>query len=188
MSMVPDYGGALPKKYKDAKNPIIKDLGIPALYRMIMLAPSGSGKTNMAFHIIKHSPNVYAYLHVICRNPNQPLYDYLRDKLEGFISFYDPDSAPTVDQIRHTPLTTKKPELVIFDDITTDKHVLEKLANSKRDLQAILKDFNLVGVNEAMIFRAYNKCTAHIGQALVIDGTKGQMRWNFDMVLNPGEL
>ncbi|RAW35768.1 hypothetical protein PC110_g7963 [Phytophthora cactorum] len=207
---------------------MIKDLAIPALYRMIMLAPSGSGKTNMAFHIIKSSPNVYAYLHVICRNPNQPLYDYLRDKLDGFVSFYDPDTAPTVDQIRRTPLASGKPELVIFDDITTDKHVLERLvstfyircrhyklssillahsffalpkmirlnselcvilkANSKRDLQVILKDYNLPGISQEMIFRAYNKCTSHIGQALVIDGVKGQMRWNFDKILDPRDL
>ncbi|KAK1935757.1 hypothetical protein P3T76_010452 [Phytophthora citrophthora] len=112
-------------KYRPGKSIMIKDLAIPALYRMIMLAPSGSGKTNMAFHIIKSSPNVYAYLHVICRNPNQPLYNYLRDKLDGFVSFYVPDTAPTVDQIQRTPLAS-----VIFDDITTDKHVLERLVST----------------------------------------------------------
>ncbi|CEG46204.1 uncharacterized protein PHALS_02619 [Plasmopara halstedii] len=50
--------------------------------------------------ILKHSPHVFAHLTIIARNPHQELYEYLRDKLDGFITFADPNSPPSVDQHR----------------------------------------------------------------------------------------
>ncbi|EGZ09427.1 hypothetical protein PHYSODRAFT_522465 [Phytophthora sojae] len=64
---------------------------------------------------------LFSHLHIIARNPHQDLYDYLRDKLEGFISFYEPDQPPKVDAIRRTP--GDKPELVIIDDYSNDKNL-----------------------------------------------------------------
>ncbi|CEG36042.1 uncharacterized protein PHALS_00363 [Plasmopara halstedii] len=52
------------------------------------LTYDGSGKTNLIFDLIKRSPNVYTHLHLIVRNPDQPLYQYLKDKLEGFCTIY----------------------------------------------------------------------------------------------------
>jgi hypothetical protein len=72
-------------------------------------------------YILKHAPHVFSHLHIIARNKDQELYDYLRDKLEGFITFHD--SPPNVYQIRRT--AGKKPELVIIDDFSNDK-LLEK--------------------------------------------------------------
>ena len=43
----------------------------------------------------------------------------------------------------------------------------------------ILKDFNLPGVTEQDIFKAYKDPTAHKGQMLLIDSLKQQMRLNF---------
>ncbi|KAJ8575657.1 hypothetical protein ON010_g3554 [Phytophthora cinnamomi] len=84
---------------------------------MVILGPSFSGKNNLVFHILKHSPHVFSHLHIIARNPPQELYDYLKDKLEGFITFHE--TPPRVDAIRHTP--GSKPELVIIDDYSNDK-------------------------------------------------------------------
>ncbi|GMF18601.1 unnamed protein product [Phytophthora lilii] len=63
-------------------------------------------KTNLVMFILKHSPNVFAHLNMIARNPNQPIYDYLKEKLEGFITFYD--EPPNVDSVRQTPMNSKK--------------------------------------------------------------------------------
>ncbi|EEY68084.1 uncharacterized protein PITG_18529 [Phytophthora infestans T30-4] len=79
---------------------------------MVVLGPSFSGKNNLCMFILKHSPH--------------ELYEYLREKLEGFITFADPDSPPKVDQVRHTPLSSNKPELVIIDDYSNDK-LLQKI-------------------------------------------------------------
>ncbi|ETP37548.1 hypothetical protein F442_14649 [Phytophthora nicotianae P10297] len=78
------------------------EFGIKKLFRMVILGPSFSGKNNLVFHILKHSPHVFAHLHIIARNPHQELYDNLRDKLEGFIIFHE--HPPQVDAIRRTPV------------------------------------------------------------------------------------
>jgi hypothetical protein len=117
MSLIPNYGGAIPKQYRSSSVGDIQELGIKKLFRMVILGPSYSGKNNLVFHILKHAPHVFSHLHIIARNKDQELYDYLRDKLEGFITFHD--SPPNVDQIRRTP--GKKPELFIIDDFSNDK-------------------------------------------------------------------
>lgn len=211
-----DYGGALPKEFKKKSFGANEKLDIQKLFRMIILGPSYSGKTNMIFHIIKESPHIYSHLHVIARNPDQELYDYMKEKLQGFVTFYEPDAPPSVDAIKEIPNAL---QLVIIDDYSNDKKLQEQLfshfftrgrhkglstiflshsyfatvkmirlnaeyvsilkANSKRDLQMILKDFNLPGVTEEDLFKAYKKATSHKGQMLLIDSIKQEMRYNF---------
>jgi hypothetical protein len=226
MSSIPDYGGSLPKEFKASSVGDIKELDIKKLFRMVVLGPSFSGKNNLVMHILKHSPNCFAHLHIIARNPDQELYSYLREKLEGFITFYPPDQPPSVDRVRRTPIGSKKVELVIIDDYSNDKLLQKNLfshymtrgrhfflstiflshsyfatdkmirlnseyvailkANSKRDLQMVVRDFNIPGVNDQTIVRYYDEATAHKGQMLFIDSVKSQLRFNFDRVVNTG--
>lgn len=116
-SEIINYGAALPKKYKQDSHGVNKELNLQKLFRMVILGPSFAGKTNFVFHIIKNSPHVYTHLHVICRNKDQELYNYLEDKLSGYITFYDADNVPTVDQIKKTDGL----QLVIIDDFSSDK-------------------------------------------------------------------
>jgi len=127
MSQIPDFGASLPKQYRSAGVGPIQALDIKKLFRMIVLGPSFSGKNNLVMFIIKHSPHVFAHLHIIARNQSQELYVYLKDKLEGFITFYDPDMPPSVDQVRRTPINSGKPELVIIDDYSNDKLLQKNL-------------------------------------------------------------
>ncbi|GMF13494.1 unnamed protein product [Phytophthora lilii] len=121
MSGIPDFGASLPKKFKTASMRDIPDLDIKSLFRIIVLGPSFSGKNDLCMYILKLSPHVFAHLTIIARNPHQELYEYLCDKLDGFITFADPDMPPSVDQVRHTPMSSNKPELVIIDDYSNDK-------------------------------------------------------------------
>lgn len=116
-----NWGAALPKQYRMNSHGFNTELDIPNLFRAIVLGPSFSGKTNLIFHIIKHSPNIYTHLHIIARNPDQEIYNYLRDKLEGFITFYDPDNPPSVDDIKSNGAL----QLVVIDDYSNDK-ILQK--------------------------------------------------------------
>lgn len=215
MSLVPNYGSALPNEFKNKDFGINDKLGIQKLFRAIILAPSGGGKTNLVFHILKESPHVYTHLHIIARNPDQELYNYIKEKLQGFCTFYDPESPPSVDAIQKT----NGLQLVIIDDYSNDRNLQKNLfshyftrgrhkllstlflshsyfatdkmirlnseyvmilkANSKRDLQMILKDFVLPGVTEEDIFRAYKEATKHRGQFLFINSLDGLMRQNF---------
>jgi hypothetical protein len=220
-----NYGGLLPKKYQSESFGINKTLNIQKLFRAIILGPSYSGKTNLIFHIIKESPNVYSHLHIIARSPDQELYNYMRDKLEGFITIYDPDSPPTVDQIKGNGSL----QLVIIDDYSNDKqlqknnfshfftrgrhkllstiflshsyfatdkmirlnseYVMILKANSKRDLQMLLKDFNIKNVDETKLIKAYNQGTAQKGQMLLVNSLDGTLHYNFDKKpINPDDL
>ncbi|CEG44181.1 Uncharacterised protein family B354L [Plasmopara halstedii] len=216
MSSIPDFGGMLPKVFKKKSFGENEKLGIQKLFRMILLGPSFSGKSNLAFHILKESPHIYSHLHIIARNPDQELYDYIREKLQGFVTFYDPDAPPSVDAIKEIPNAL---QLVIIDDYSNDNKLQRDLfshfftrgrhkglstifiahsyfatdkmirlnseyiailkANSKRDLQLILKDFNLPGVSEDDIYRYYKQATSEKGQMLFIDSVKQQIRKNF---------
>lgn len=124
MSSIPDFGGMLPKEFKKKSFGENEKLGIQKLFRLIVLGPSFSGKSNLAFHILKESPHVYSHLHVIARNPNQELCDYIKEKLQGFVTFYDPDAPPSVDAIKEIPNAL---QLVIIDDYSNDKKLQRDL-------------------------------------------------------------
>ncbi|EGZ19527.1 hypothetical protein PHYSODRAFT_490167 [Phytophthora sojae] len=205
MSGIPDFGASIPKKFKSASMGDIPTLDIKALFRMVVLGPSFSGKNNLCMFILKHSPHVFAHLTIIARNPHQELYEYLRDKLDGFITFADPDSPPSLviiddysnDKLlqknlfshyftrgRHVKLSTI---FLSHSYFATDKmirlnseYVAILKANSKRDLQMVVKDFNIKGVDDRSIVYYYNKATERKGQMLFIDSVKGQIRYNFD--------
>ncbi|EGZ27793.1 hypothetical protein PHYSODRAFT_469063 [Phytophthora sojae] len=208
MSGIPDFGASIPKKFKSASMGDIPALDIKALFRMVVLGPSFSGKNNLCMYILKHSPHVFAHLTIIARNPHQELYEYLRDKLDGFITFADPDSLPSLviiddysnDKLlqknlfshyytrgRHFKLSTI---FLSHSYFATDKmirlnseYVAILKANSKRDLQMVVKDFNIKGVDDRSIVYYYNKATERKGQMLFIDSVKGQIRYNFDRVI-----
>ncbi|GMF34405.1 unnamed protein product [Phytophthora lilii] len=99
----------------------IPALDIKSLFRMVVLGHSFSGKNNLCMFILKNSPYVFAHLTIIARNPHQELYEYLRDKLDGFIINTRGYTPPSVDQVRHTPISSNKPELVIIDDFNNDR-------------------------------------------------------------------
>jgi len=120
--LISNHMEALPKQYKNASHGINKQTGLPKLFRGIVLGPSGSGKTNLIFDLTKRSPNVYTHLHLIVRNPDQPLYQYLKDKLEGFCTIYGEDNIPSVDQIKKNGL-----QLVIIDDYSNDQRLCQAM-------------------------------------------------------------
>jgi hypothetical protein len=55
-------------------------------------------------------------------------------------------------------------------------------ANSKRDLQMVVKDFNIPNLTEQKIIELYNDATKNKGQTLFIDNVKGQVKKNFDHI------
>jgi hypothetical protein len=125
MSAIPDYGAALPAKFRTASTGDIKQLGIKKLFRMLILGPSFSGKNNLCMYILKNAPNAFTHLHIIARNPDQELYRYLQEKLAGFITVHEADAPPHVDQIRKTK--GDGVELCIIDDYSNDKLLMEKV-------------------------------------------------------------
>ena len=124
-SEIPDFGGLLPKEFKSKSHGDIKQLDIKKLFRMIILGPSFSGKNNLVFYIIKNSPNVFTHLHIIARNPDQELYAYMKEKLQGSCTIHKADSPPSVDEIRKNQ--DDSIELVIIDDYSNDAMLQKNL-------------------------------------------------------------
>ena len=121
METIPNWGAALPKAYQSDNSGFNKQTNLPKLFRGIVLGASGSGKSNLIFDFVKKSPNVYSHLHLIARQPDQPLYRYLKDKLDTFCTIYDEETVPSVDDIQKDGL-----QLVIFDDWSNDQKWCEK--------------------------------------------------------------
>jgi AAA+ ATPase superfamily predicted ATPase len=104
------------RDYKDNKNSFNKRTDMNTLFRGVILGPSNSGKNNLLIEFLKRSPHIYSHLHIICRNREQPFYNYLADKLEDFITFYDIDDIPTVDDLEEDGTL----QLVVIDDFSND--------------------------------------------------------------------
>ena len=89
-------------------------------FRMVVVAPSGSGKTNFIMNLLqKFSPGkgTFNTITVITRNKDEPLYNYLEEKtkkqvkiLEGVQNIPKLDSFNKDDQ-----------HIVIFDDLVLEK-------------------------------------------------------------------
>jgi len=224
-NVIANYGDLIPKVYKGNSFGINKKLNIQKLFRAIVLGPSYSGKNNLVFDIIFNSPNVFAHVHIIARNPDQELYNYLRDKLGSLITVYPADAPPSVDSIKKIP---GELQLVIIDDYSNDKKMQKELfshyftrgrhkllstiflshsyfatdkmirlnseyvmilkANSKRDLKMLLKDFNIPGVDEVKLIKAYENATKEKGQMLMVDSVQGELRYNFGKKIDPEDL
>ena len=103
-------------EYRDSKNSFNRRTGMNTLFRGIVLGPSNSGKNNLLIEFLKRSPHIYSEIHVICRNREQPFYNYLADKLEDYITFYDVESLPSVDDFEDDGTL----KLVVIDDFSND--------------------------------------------------------------------
>jgi hypothetical protein len=50
MSLIPNYGGAIPKQYRSSSVGDIQELGIKKLFRLVILGPSYSGNNNRVLY------------------------------------------------------------------------------------------------------------------------------------------
>lgn len=117
MAHIENFYDKIPKSYRNSKFGVNKKLKINNLFRAIVLSPSGGGKSNLIVSLIADSPGIYGHIHLIAKSPNQPLYNFLRDKLGGLISIYPVNEPPSLESIKVIPDT---PQLVIIDDYSND--------------------------------------------------------------------
>lgn len=115
-NLIQNHGGLIPKEYRGESFGMNELTGLPKLFRGILLGSSGSGKSNLLIDFLKKSPHVYSQLHLCAHQPDQPLYHYLRDKLEGFITMYDESNPPLVENVKKQGV-----QLVVFDDFSNNQ-------------------------------------------------------------------
>lgn len=111
----------IPKKFlDDAENPNFDLHHIKIPMRMIIVAPSGSGKTNFLLNLLSlfsKGDGTFQDITILTRNKDEPLYKWLEDETEGRIIIKEGlHNAPKLDD-----MDKKENHLVIWDDLVLSK-------------------------------------------------------------------
>jgi hypothetical protein len=119
------------KKAKNI-NPNYATHGIDIPFRMLIAAPSGSGKTNALMNLIHHMDKTFHEIIICVKSADEPLYNMLINKLQNITVFENGEVPPITDYSKVDEKTKrlkridKKQRLIVFDDLITDR-----AANSK---------------------------------------------------------
>ena len=112
---------ALKKYLSKSDNPNIHLHGINRLaFRMVVNAPSGSGKSNMIVNLIElfsKGEGTFSTIEIFCRCKDEPLYQYLADKTKGAIKIYE--NLTELKDINTYDKTEN--HLIVFDDLCLEK-------------------------------------------------------------------
>ena len=112
----------IPKKYLDeVENPNEHLHNIKIPFRMCVVAPSGTGKTNFLLNLIKvfsQGEGTFADIAIITRNKDEPLYNYLSGEFDQIQIKEGMSSTPKLDD-----MDKKYNHLVVWDDLVLSKNL-----------------------------------------------------------------
>lgn len=121
-------------KTKKAHNPNYAKHGISVPFRMLIAAPSGSGKTNALMNLIYNFDKTFQEIIVCVKSSDEPLYELLENKLKN-IKIYENGDVPDLSEFSKFDEKTKKykridklQRLIVFDDLITSKQANIKAA------------------------------------------------------------
>jgi len=104
----------------EAKNPNYHLHRFKLPFRAVVVAPSGSGKTNWLINFIhlccQGCDGTFADISIITRNKNEPLYDYLTTKSDQISIREGLSNLPPLDKF-----DKKENHLVVLDDLVLSK-------------------------------------------------------------------
>ncbi len=104
---------------KQSPNPNFDLHGISLPFRICICAPSGSGKSNFVFHLLKlfcFGKGTFASITIVTQNSSEPLYDQLRRSCDGINIVEGMQNIPDLDEF-----DKDFEHLVIFDDLVLKK-------------------------------------------------------------------
>jgi len=110
------------KKYlSKSDNPNTHLHGINRLpFRMVVNAPSGSGKSNFVVNLIElfsKGEGTFSSIEIFCRCKDEPLYQYLADKTKNAIKIYE-----DLNELKNINTYDKSENhLIVFDDLILTK-------------------------------------------------------------------
>jgi hypothetical protein len=110
----------IPKKYLDEvdnPNENIHNIKIP--FRMCVVAPSGTGKTNFLLNLLKvfsQGRGTFADIAIITRNKDEPLYNFLEGEFDQIQIKEGMHNTPKLDE-----MDKKENHLVVWDDLVLSK-------------------------------------------------------------------
>jgi len=115
-----NYYEVMPKKFiLDTHNPNKKIHGINVPFRILIVGGSGAGKTQTLLNLIKVMNGTFQNIHIITKNKDEPLYNYIQEKLgkEGLTISEGVASAPDLDAFNK-----KEQSLIVMDDLVLEKN------------------------------------------------------------------
>lgn len=121
-SQIINFYNVIPEKYKDeAENPNFNIHNIKLPFRMCVVAPSGSGKTNFILNLLKvfgQGKGTFVDIAIITANKDEPLYNYLEGEFDSITIKEGLSSTPKLDD-----MDKKYNHLVIWDDLVLSKNL-----------------------------------------------------------------
>lgn len=108
-------------------NPNYEKHGIKVPFRMLIAAPSGSGKTNALMNLILAMDKTFHEIIVCVKSADEPLYQMLDQKLQNGVRFYEDGEVPPItdfsikDAKGKLKRIDKLQRLIVFDDLILDK-------------------------------------------------------------------
>lgn len=115
-----DYYKIMPKKFiTKSHNPNFKIHGLNVPFRILINGGSGSGKTQTLMNLIRVMSGTFQNIHIITKNKDEPLYNYLEDKLAktGLTITEGISSAPDLDSFNKN-----EQSLIVMDDLVLEKN------------------------------------------------------------------
>jgi ABC-type dipeptide/oligopeptide/nickel transport system ATPase component len=113
-----DWYKKIPKKFLlKSHNPHFDTHHIKLPFRMIIAGNSGSGKTQTLLNLLYNMPDTFEKIFIITKNKDEPLYNYLEDKLgkEGLTIKEGLTELPDVDS-----LDKEQNNLIVLDDLVNE--------------------------------------------------------------------
>lgn len=115
-------------------NPNFKTHGINVPFRMLISAPSGSGKTNALMNLITLFSHTFHEIILCVKSGDEALYNLLLDKLGSAVVLFEGGDVPDIENYSSVDEKTgrlkrvdKKQRLMIFDDLINDKTANRKI-------------------------------------------------------------
>ena len=118
--MIKNFYEIMPSSFQDkVDNPNFKLHHLKIPFRMCVVAPSGSGKTNFLVNLIAlfgHGKGTFASITIITRNKDEPLYKWIESKSDRIIIKEGLTNTPRLDDMDKT-----MNHLVVWDDLVLSK-------------------------------------------------------------------
>ena len=122
LNEIVNFYNVIPKKFlDDVENPNFKIHNIELPFRMCVVAPSGSGKTNFLLNLIRvfsHGEGTFADVNIVTSNKNEPLYNWLSEENERINLIEGITNTPKLDDF-----DKEYNHLVVWDDLVLSKNL-----------------------------------------------------------------